>query len=268
MTDLPMLSQRAPFQRLFVTGARGTVASLLLPKLRCVLPLSLSDVAAGEVDGLPVEAVDLLDFGARLQAMKGCDAVLHLAIASGRQFPDRTAAPDAISAFDAATLEVNTIGTHHLFEAARRAGVRRVVLMSSLTLLQGYPTAVERAEPNLSPRPAKLYAVTKWFGEEIGALYHRQFGLEVIVLRLGQPYPLGTDHDRRALATAEGRQFAVHRDDLCAGVLAALATPMAHGVFNLVSRGEPYSLDLSHGARMGYAPAYVFRESGPERMEG
>lgn len=268
MTDLPTLSQRPFFRRLFLTGARGTVASLLLPKLRCTLPLCLSDVLAGDVDGLPVEAVDLLDFSALLQAMQGCDVVLHLAIASGRQFPDRTAAPDALSAFDAATLEVNTTGSYHLFEAARRAGVRRVILMSSLTLLQGYPTAGERAQPGLSPRPAKLYAVTKWFGEEIGALYHRQFGLEVMILRLGQPYPLGTHHDREVLATAEGRQLAVHRDDLCAGVLAALATPVTHGVFNLVSRGEPYSLDLSPGARMGYTPAYVFRESGPERMVG
>lgn len=238
----------------------------MLPQLCRDQPARLTDRAAGEVEGVPVEAVDLLDFPALLQAMQGCDAVLHLAIASGREFPDRTHAPDAIAAFDTATLEVNTRGVYHLFEAARRAGVRRVIYMGSQTLFQGYPTARERARAGLPPCPVKLYAVTKWFGEEIGALYHRQYGLEVITLRLGQPYPLGTAHDAACFATAESRQWAVHRDDIVAGIQAALATPVPYAVCPLVSRGEPYSLDLSEGERIGYTPAYVFHPGGVEKI--
>ena len=259
-----MPSQPPPFQRLFVTGALGTVASLILPQLAKVTGLSLSDIVAGEAHGMPVAACDLMDFSALVHRMQGCDAVLHLAIASGRHFPVRTAAADQLSPFDAATLEVNTRGTYHLFEAARRAGVRRFILMSSLTVLHGYPSAEERSRADLIPIPSKLYAVTKLFSEEIGSLYHREHGLEVITLRLGQPYPLGTEHDIASLATAEGRQLAAHREDIAAGVLAALRTPATYGIFNLISRGDPYSFDLSVNVPLGYTPAYTFHADGPK----
>ncbi len=260
-----MLRDSLPFQRLFVTGALGAVATLILPELRQSIGLSLSDIEEGEVQGVPVQSCDLLDFPALLQGMRGCDTVLHLAIASGRRFPVRTAPDDEIVPFDAATLDVNTRGVYHLFEAALRAGVRRVLLMSSLTLFQGYPTARERSLPDLTPLPTKLYAVTKLFSEEIGALYHRKHGMEVLILRLGQPYPLGTEHDRATLATAEGRQLAAHRDDIAAGVLAALKATVPYGIFNLVSRGDPYSFDLCRNEPLGYTPAYTFYPEGPRR---
>lgn len=256
----------SPFQRLLVTGACGAVGRLVLPRLCQWQASTLTDRVPGEVEGVPVAAVDLLDFAALLQAMQGCDAVLHLAIASGREFPDRTQPRDALSAFDAATLEVNTRGAYHLFEAARRAGVRRVIYMSSLTLFQGYPAARERARTDLPPCPTKLYAVTKWFGEEVGALYHRQHGLEVITLRLGQPYPLGTVHDPACIATPQARQWAVHRDDIVAGIRAALTTPVRYAVCPLTSRGEPYSVDPGEGERIGYTPAYLFRAEGVEKI--
>jgi uronate dehydrogenase len=76
------------------------------------------------------------------------------------------------------------VGSFNVFDAARRAGMRRVVYASSAHATGFYPVDARLAggEP---PRPDGLYGVTKAYGEALARMYFDRFGLEAICLRIG-----------------------------------------------------------------------------------
>jgi dTDP-4-dehydrorhamnose reductase len=98
-------------------------------------------------------------------------------------------------------LRANVVGTHNVFEAARRAGVRRVVYASSGAVVSGY----EHEEPyralvegrygdvqtwprltHESPtRPSGLYGVSKVWGEALARHYADAHGLSMLGVRIG-----------------------------------------------------------------------------------
>lgn len=82
--------------------------------------------------------------------------------------------------------DVNVTGTCTLLEAARQAGVCRVVIASSAAVY-GDSTALPLKEQE-APRPMSAYAVSKCADEMYGALYSRSFGLEVCSLRYFNVY--------------------------------------------------------------------------------
>jgi nucleoside-diphosphate-sugar epimerase len=85
-----------------------------------------------------------------------------------------------------------------VFEAARRAGVPRVVFASSNHAAGFHPT-VDPVGDDLPPRPDTFYGVGKVTGEALGSLYHDRYGLDVVCLRIGTCR--GRPTDARALAT-------------------------------------------------------------------
>jgi uronate dehydrogenase len=95
-------------------------------------------------------------------------------------------------------MRVNIDGTHTVLEAARQAGVSRVVLASSNHAV-GFREIAEAAGGPLpadsSPRPDTYYGVSKAAIEALGSLYHSRFGIDVIAVRIGScfesPLPLG-----------------------------------------------------------------------------
>src|SRR5207244_6175013 len=94
--------------------------------------------------------------------------------------------------------DANIEGTLQVFEAARRAGVRRIVYASSNHAV-GF-TPVGREQPaDLPPRPDTLYGVSKVFGEALGRYYVDRYRMEVACLRIGTFAP--TPPDVRALST-------------------------------------------------------------------
>jgi len=161
-------------QRVLITGAAGTIGRSLRRGLRGHYPtLRLVDVARQQPaePGEEVIALDLNDRRATEEAMKGVEAVIHLAaIATEAPFDDLLAS--------------NITTTYSVFEAARRSGVRRVVYASSHHVMGFYPRA-ESIGPDDPVRPDSLYAVSKVFGEALGRLYAEKHGLEVVCLRIG-----------------------------------------------------------------------------------
>ena len=103
--------------------------------------------------------------------MEGVEAVVHLAAEPGEL------------AFGE-LLGSNFTGTFNVFDAARRAGVRRVVFASSNHATGFYP-AGERLTGVEPVRPDGLYGVSKVFGEALARMYCDRFGLEAICLRIG-----------------------------------------------------------------------------------
>ena len=81
---------------------------------------------------------------------------------------------------------VNDLGTLHVLEAARRAGVRRVVFASSCAVYGDLPQLPKRE--NMETRPLSPYAAGKLHGETYAFLYSDLYGLETVCLRYFNVY--------------------------------------------------------------------------------
>ena len=81
-------------------------------------------------------------------------------------------------------LNSNIVGCYNLFEAARKAGVKRVIFATSNHAVGFYPRRrkIGIDEP---VRPDSRYGVSKAFGEALGAMYAYKHGLSVTCLRIG-----------------------------------------------------------------------------------
>jgi uronate dehydrogenase len=78
----------------------------------------------------------------------------------------------------------NVVGVFNVFDAARRAGVRRVVYASSNRVTGFYPVE-EPLTGEEPPRPDGLYGAAKAFGEAVARMYSDRFGLDAICVRIG-----------------------------------------------------------------------------------
>lgn len=162
---------------LAITGAAGVVGSGLRTLLGArgytlqLLDLRpITDCAANE----RAVQLDITDQAALTEQLRGCDALLHLAACTtDAPWPEqvRLSVQGCISAFD----------------AARAAGLRRVVYASSHHVVGLHPRAplgpvLDSAAPL---RPDSRYAVGKAFGESIAALYACKYDMQVLVMRIG-----------------------------------------------------------------------------------
>jgi uronate dehydrogenase len=176
------------FQRVLLTGAAGSVGTALRQSgTRLGRLVRLSDrkacenVASHEED-FPLE---LADFDAVSDAVKGCDAIVHL----GGQ---------PLEGAWKTILDSNISGGYHIYEAARRHGVKRIVYASSVHAI-GYYERTETIDGSVPTRPDSLYGVSKTFVENLGRYYFDKFGIETVSIRIGSCFPEPTD--RRHLIT-------------------------------------------------------------------
>jgi len=226
-------------QRVLVTGAAGRVGSDLRARLgrpdRVLRLLDVADlrpVAPGE----HVELVrgSVTDLDALTQASAGCAAVVHLAAHPGER-------PWA------EIRDLNIEGTYCAFEAARRAGVPRVVFASS-NHAAGFRTRDEGEAPDYAfPAPDTYYGVSKAAGEALGALYHNRYGIDVVCLRIGSW--VDRPADLRQLATW------LSPDDGARLVDAALSAPApGFRVVWGISANTRRWWSLDEARRLGYDP--------------
>ncbi|WP_030753215.1 NAD-dependent epimerase/dehydratase family protein [Streptomyces sp. NRRL F-5135] len=162
-----------------LTGAAGGVGTLM----RDLLPaygyeLRLFDVAP--VDGEPdAITADLADREALREAVRGVDAIIHLAGISLEASFDKI-------------LRANIEGTYNLYEAAREEGVRRTVFASSNHAV-GFTPRPQGDDPlipvDTPRRPDTYYGLSKCFGEDLAQLYWDLHGLETVSVRIGSCFP-------------------------------------------------------------------------------
>lgn len=183
-------------QRVLITGSAGIVGTLMRPRLRRPgRVLRLLDLAAQPAadSGEQVELItaSVTDPDAMAAACEGVDALIHL---GGHSRENDWAA----------TLDVNIDGSHTVLEAARAAGVSRVILASSNHAV-GFRRNDEAGEHGLpadsTPRPDTYYGVSKAAIESLGSLYHSRFGMDVVVIRIGSCFPSPVPLGARGLTT-------------------------------------------------------------------
>jgi nucleoside-diphosphate-sugar epimerase len=264
--------------RVLVTGATGFVGRHLCAAL-AARGVGVRAAVRGRPE-VPVpgaaEVVEVGDIGPATAwgaALDGVDAVIHLA-ARVHVMSDDSA--DPLSEYR----RVNTAGTERLARQAAAAGVRRMVLASSVKV-NGEETAPGAAfGASDVPAPADPYGVSKHEAEE--ALFSVA-GIEGVVVRpplvygpgvranflalvravdRGVPLPLGRISNRRSL---------VYAGNLADALALCAAHPAAAGRTYLVSDGEPLSTPglvralaraLGRPARLLPVPPAALRAAG------
>ncbi len=234
-------------KRVLITGAGGSIGSVLAERLRDRYALRLH-YHRSVPPRPPVEdwvRADIAQSEHLAPAMEAVDAVVHLA---GE--PDPRAPWERVH-------EANIVGTYHVFEAARRAGVRKIVFASTNHVMGMYDRdrqwPVYAAQP---VRPDSLYGVSKAFGEALGRYFADEHGLSVVCLRIGWVLPEPRDEIARWMWLSP-------RD--CAQVVwRAIEADLGFGLFYAASANGGRHWDITDTMeRLGYRP-----EDDAERFYG
>jgi UDP-glucose 4-epimerase len=115
------------------------------------------------------------------QAVEGCEIIFHLI---------STTLPKSSNDNPAYDVESNLVGTLHMLEVARKAGVRKVLFPSSGGTVYGFPKMVPIKESHPTD-PVCSYGICKLAVEKYLHLYHALHGLDYCILRIGNPFGEG-----------------------------------------------------------------------------
>ncbi len=244
----PLDGIRTQCGRILLTGAAGGLGRVLRERLtRYAEVLRVSDIApVGEArPGEEAVVCDLADAAAVDALVRDVDVVVHLGgVSVERPFEE--------------VLPANIQGAYHLYEAARRHGVRRIVFASS-NHVTGFYRQDERIDTMAPQRPDSCYGLSKAFGEQLARFYFDRYGIESVCLRIGSSFP--EPRDRRMLATWLGY------DDLEQLVRRAMFVPkVGCTIVYGVSANRDIWWDNSHAAHLGYVPTES-SEPWRERIE-
>ncbi len=170
---------------ILMTGAAGQIGTMLRPRLarpdRKLRLLDLAPLTPGP--GEETVQASVTDLDAMTAACEGADAVIHLAGVAGEASWEQI-------------LDLNIHGGYVAFEAARRAGVGRVVYASSNHAVGFAPRASFPVPDYAFPAPDTYYGVSKAAVEALAAMYHHRYRLDAICVRLltcteRPPHPRG-----------------------------------------------------------------------------
>ncbi len=192
---------------------------------------------------------DVLNPQSVLDAMKGCQIVVHLAAIAG---------VDDVFNHPVLTMKVNMLGTYHVLEAAQQHGVERLVDFSTSEVFGSYAFRVQEADVTSLGAVGETrwtYAVSKLATEHLAHNYFKEFGLPTVSIRpfnIYGPRQVGQGAIHAFVVKAlRGDDLVIHNDgsqirawcyvdDIVEGVLLALVMPAAVGqAFNI---GNPRSV--------------------------
>lgn len=242
-------------QKVLVTGMSGLLGSLL--RERVGDRYDLRALNRGDIPGVPTFRANVGDLEAIAPAFEGIDIVVHLAgsMATDEYWPE--------------LLHTNIAGLYNVYEAARRAGVPRIIFASSKSNVSNYRTEepwkaiVEgryRDVPVPWPivgvdwpvRPASLYACTKVWGEAIARYYADAHSIASICLRIGM-----VNVEDRALNVPKDYPSWCSQRDCAQALELSLDNPPEEKftVLHVLSRSNWGFRDLSHGKEvLGFEP--------------
>lgn len=225
-----------PFDTILITGAAGrlggclrTGLSPLARRIRLADRVRINDLRAHE----EAFQFDLTDADAVARAVEGVDAICHFGgIPHEADFDE--------------IFESHMRGSYNVYEAARKAGVRRVVYASSVHAV-GYYRLDDHIDSSAPARPDSLYGVAKSFVESLSRLYWDKFGIETVCLRIFSCFD--EPADRRMLWSW------LSYDDCVRLVEASLTAPfVGHTIAFGMSDNRVKPVDNDTAGLIGYGP--------------
>lgn len=240
-------------RRILITGATGEIGLLLADRLRDDYEVvQHGRTPKNEEQEKVLREADLEDEEEVRALMEGVDTVIHLAGASSPEAEWE----DVLSA--------NIIGTRSVLEAARQAGVRRVVYASSNHAMGMYDRHEQwPVYPHHLPRADSLYGVSKVFGETLGRFYHDEHGLDFIALRIGwlSGDPMIADEDLL-------HAMWLSPDDCEQVVRCAIEAEVRFGLYYAISDNPNRRWDLTNTMlELGYRPQDTWMDEAGESEE-
>lgn len=244
MTTINVQDQR--YHRVLLTGAAGGLGKVLREALvpyADVLRLSdITPMKAAINEQEEVVCCDLSDKEAVDRLVNGCDAIVHFGgVSVERPFEE--------------ILEANIRGIFHIYEAARRHGVKRVVFASSNHVI-GFYSQSETIDAHALRRPDSYYGLSKSYGEDVASFYFDRYGIETVSIRIGSSFPEALN--RRMMST-----WLSYRDltDLIERSL--YTKDVGHTIVYGASNNKVNWWDNRYAAHLGFKPqdtSEIFRE--------
>ena len=217
-----------------ITGATGDVGTHLARELAGKYKLRLSDRRPLKASkGQTFVKADVSKMADALRITRGVDAVVHLGGYSVEGPWD-------------AILEANIVGCYNVFEAARRNGVKRIVFPTSNHAV-GFYRRDRTIDHAVYPKPDSRYGVSKVFGEALGSLYADKYGMEFLMVRIGNVNPAPIDKRRLSIW--------ISPRDLAQLVSIGIDRPgIKFEIVYGVSGNKRSWYDNSNAMRLGYRP--------------
>jgi nucleoside-diphosphate-sugar epimerase len=207
--------------RVLIVGAAGSLGRQLAPELvDHGHEVVCFDLRRLEHSPYPWVLGDVREPHVVTEAAEGCQALVHIVAWHGIHLAHRTRRD---------FWRLNVDGAFNAFQAAQTVGARKVLYCSAMGVYGGIPRPPDRALRIIDESPVlparDIYAYTKLIGEQLCALYHRAYGLDVVAFRLGMFVPVDFVHyglrlvhggvDERDLAQAF--RLALENDDVHEG---------------------------------------------------
>ena len=171
---------------ILITGATGDVGTHLRRELATKYNIRASDLRPLKKVGKEAFArADISKMSDALRITKGVDAIVHLGGYS-------------VEGPWEGILHANIVGCYNVFEAARRNGVRRIIFPTSNHAVGFYKRSMT-IDHRVYPKPDSRYGVSKVFGEALGSLYADKYGMEFLMIRIGNVNPVPIDRRRLSI---------------------------------------------------------------------
>ncbi len=217
-----------------ITGASGDIGGHLSRELAGKYKLRLSDRRPMKPPkGQTFIRADFTRMADALCITKGVDAIVHLGGYS-------------VEGPWEAILQANIIGCYNLFEAARRNGVKRILFPTS-NHATGFYRRDQTIDHRVYPKPDSRYGVSKVFGEALGSLYADKYGMQFMMMRIGNVNPKPLDKRRLSLWFSPA--------DLAQLVQIGIEHPdIRFEIVYGISGNQRAWYDNSNAVRLGYRP--------------
>jgi nucleoside-diphosphate-sugar epimerase len=241
--------------KVLITGMSGLIGGLIGRHLQERGGYELTALNRSPVEGVRCHRADIADLEAIKPAFAGQDVVVHCA-----------AYVEDINNWEG-NLSGNIIGVYNVFEAARLAGVKRVVFASSGAAISSflyeepYNAIVTGRWEDIPPSwpmithdlacPATKYGAAKVWGEAIGRHFSDEHGMSVLCVRIGS-----TRRENRPMTSYHYSIYLSHRDVVQIHYKSMVAPDdVKYDIFMATSKNQLGFYDLEHPRQViGYEP--------------